>query len=765
MTLPAASPPLTAENVLASYQASSLQQMARERRIEPKGKTKDELVRLIAPTLFDSAEIARAYGELVPVERQVVDELVLLGGSAPTSLIRRRLEAEGLVDTQARAQSWHTAANRGSPSQRGSRKFADVVARIGVVGLVFTTNGPSGGMVELSEPGGGLYVPTLILRHLPRVELPLETTDEPPQVTPADPAAFVRDLTSLMSFVDREPLGLIARGALAKRYLARLDEQFQVHEAVARARSEDDLPRLSLLRALGEDLKLIAQRLATLALGDRAESFLKQPVEPRRATLLAAYRQTPGWCEIFRLPSNPTVRGVSGRQAPPLVVSARQRIIAEIAGLPAGQWVGLAQLRARLKRIAYDFLFPRFDSPPDSGYYPPSETTPYYGANQLGWTFEVSRNADVAWDQIEGGMIAVVVQTLGQLGILDLGYADGALAALRVTPEGSRLLQGEPLPSQPAEPNVVIQPNFQIFAFAPTPDNVLFTLDRLADRVRTDQAIEYRLSRESIFRAEKHGLGVGDALGFLERISALPLPQNVRKSIEDWGALRDRVVVRRGSALLHVADPATLDALFADPTVSPLLGRRVAPTAALVPFAQLRPLHLRLLENSFVPALAEEEEVPPDPAYRVTPAGDILFRQRLPNIFVLGTLRAFVETTDGVTRLTLASLRQAARAGLTAEQVRTALERYHDGPLPAEVGELITRWTKDWGEGALAEVTLLQVETADVLASVFADPELRGQLQPIPGAPTLAIVRAEFVEAVRRVLTARGMELRDTLRW
>jgi hypothetical protein len=704
MSLPAVLPPLTAEEVLGRYQASSLQQMARERRIEPKGKAKDELVRLIAPTLFDSAAIARAYGDLAPVERQVVDELVLAGGSAPTSLIRRRLEAEGLVDAEPRPQSWRAAASRGSPSQRGSQKFADIVARVGVVGLAFTSNGPSGGMVELSEPGGELYIPTLILLHLPRVELPIETTDEPPHVTPANPAAFVRDLSSLLSFIDREPLGLIARGALAKRYLARLDEQFQVHEAVARARSENDLPRLSLLRALGEDLKLLVQRLTTLALGDRAESFLEQPVGQRRATLLAAYRQTPSWCELFRLPSNLTVRGVSERHAPPLVVSARQRVIAEIAGLPTGEWVALAQIQARLKRIAYDFLFPRYDTPARYGFSSFSETSPYYGANPLGWYFEVTPNADVAWNQVEGGMITVVVQTLGQLGILDLGYADGTLAALRVTPEGSRLLQGEPLPSQQAESNVVIQPNFQIFALAPTPDGVLFTLDRLADRVRTDQAIEYRLSRESIFRAEKHGLGVGEALAFLERISALPLPQNVRKSIEDWGALRDRVVVRRGSALVNVADPATLDALYADPTVCPLLGRRVAPTAALVPFAQLRPLHLRLLESSFVPALAEGEDVPPDSAYRVTPAGDVVFRHRLPNVFVLGTLRAFVETTDGTTRLTPASLRRAARAGLTAEQVRTSLERYHTGPLPAEVGDLITRWTKNWGEGALAEV-------------------------------------------------------------
>jgi N-acyl-D-aspartate/D-glutamate deacylase len=47
------------------------------------------------------------------------------------------------------------------------------------------------------------------------------------------------------------------------------------------------------------------------------------------------------------------------------------------------------------------------------------------------------------------------------------------------------------------------------------------------------------------------------------------------------------------------------------------------------------------------------------------------------------------------------------------------LERFHDGPVAAEVVQLARRWTKRWGRGVLAAVTLLRVESVEL-----ADPGL-----------------------------------------
>jgi hypothetical protein len=58
-------------------------------------------------------------------------------------------------------------------------------------------------------------------------------------------------------------------------------------------------------------------------------------------------------------------------------------------------------------------------------------------------------------------------------------------------------------------------------------------------------------------------------------------------------------------------------------------------------------------------------------------------------------------------------------------------------------------------------VTLLQVESAAVLAELLADPELSPHLRRLDGATTVAVVQGAGVEHVRSALHARGMELAE----
>src|SRR5439155_4777744 len=92
----------------------------------------------------------------------------------------------------------------------------------------------------------------------------------------------------------------------------------------------------------------------------------------------------------------------------------------------------------------------------------------------------------------------VIGQSLHWLGVVDIGQAGTGGAAIRVTADGARLLRDQPLPTTASAPHIVVQPNFQIFAFEPTDESVLFTLDQLADRVRAEQVVEYQLSRDSV---------------------------------------------------------------------------------------------------------------------------------------------------------------------------------------------------------------------------------------------------------------------------
>jgi hypothetical protein len=91
---------MTAAALLRSYSKLSLERMAKQRWLETKGQNKEALINLLAPVLFDTDAIRRALAALSPGERRVLDEVRLLGGDAPTGLIKRCLEREGSVQLE-----------------------------------------------------------------------------------------------------------------------------------------------------------------------------------------------------------------------------------------------------------------------------------------------------------------------------------------------------------------------------------------------------------------------------------------------------------------------------------------------------------------------------------------------------------------------------------------------------------------------------------------------------------------------------------------
>lgn len=762
-------------DVLRTYSLAALQQMARQRGLDAKQNTRKEpLVQALAPVMVDRKAIQTSMDDLTELERLLLDRIILAGGDTLTELMRRQLEREGQIDRKASPDRgslsyWSYGQQaRGSARNRGSRMFEDIVARFGALGLVFTAEPvhSSGSIVELNQPGRRLFIPKAILRQLPPVELSPETAPPPTTVRQADPAPLLRDFYLLLSFAAREPVPLTARGLIVKRSLTRIDGTLQRREGTAGIRSEDDLAWLPLLRALAEELGLLVASAGELLLDSRAEAFLRQPASERRHRLFEAWRQSTRWNELFRIPAL-VVRGkgVSVRTAPPGVVAARQRLLTELAELPAGEWITLAHLIERLRLRDYEFLLPRrwslntYYADYYYGYGGSPVPNPYRGGNELGLTFDVT-SEEAGWDLVEAGFISTIIsEALHALGVVDLGEAEGKVTAFRFTADGHRLLHGETPPTQRNEPHVIVQPNFQIFVMEPTGEDVLFRLDQMADRLRADQAIEYELTRDSVYRAQRAGLDAEAIVEFLESVSTVGLPQNVRRTIEEWGSQHERITVRRRTPLLHALDEETLDGLYADSEVAPLLGRRVAPTVALVPRTTLQPLFEHLVRRKLLPALSEGPGDESAPLLTADAAGRLIFRQRLPSIFDLRPLRSFADEADGAMLLSQESLRRGARSGVTADDIVATLERLHAGPLPQDVRALVRRWAKNWGQGALIEAALLQVEQPETLTDLLADPDVRPLLQTVPGAPTFALIRADAVERVRAILNERGMSL------
>lgn len=777
----------SASELLRTYDYNALLQMARERGTDLRGKSKDALVKLLAPRLYSPEAINSALANLEPVERALLDSLILAGGEAVTSVIRDQLLAEDRIDRPARSGWGFTQGESGgSPTARESRKLVDIVARLGALGLVFCANaGQNTKTRVLGTLGQYLFVPDAILEHLPPVALPVQTVEAPCSEQAADPDAFMRDMYLLLSFAQKQPIPLTVKGQIPKRTLVQIDESLRLQEGAASVKSEAELGRLPLLRAVAKELGVLTPGAQGLELRETPLPFLSLPRGERQRKLYEAYRETTGWSELARL-SRVSITPRDRLNAPG-IVAARKQVLREIAELPPGEWIPLRYLLDRMRKRAFEFLLPRDWSASNYAYYGYTPD-PYGGINHLQLSFVRAREDDKepSWETVEAEVIRVMVtEPLSWLGLVDLGWQqeeirgvtrEGVPASIfRITEVGSTLLHGGTPTSAVQNPHVVIQPNFQIFAFEPTGEDVLFTLDRIAQRVRVEQVVEYHLTRESVYAAQRQGMEMADILGFLERVSSVPIPQNVHRTLEEWGAQLERIVVRRNVSLLQGIDEQTLDALYADPELSRLLGRRIAPTAALVPANQLQAVYSLLLNwtgksGRILPALSEGDDGLDSRAVAVHVDGHITFQQQLPSIYLRAALRPFAgEEGDQSLRLTPKSLQRAAAAqngkgeSYSAGQILDRLARVSVDPLTDDVTTMVRRWAKDWGEGALADVTLLRVENEATMKDLQADDEIGRYLQSIPGAPMLAAIRPDQADKVRGILLERGMELGDQI--
>jgi hypothetical protein len=129
---------------------------------------------------------------------------------------------------------------------------------------------------------------------------------------------------------------------------------------------------------------------------------------------------------------------------------------------------------------------------------------------------------------------------------------------------------------------VVVQPNFRIFAFDPISDTVLARLDSFAIRRNAERAIEYELSRETLYRAQLAGQTAEQVQHWLEQATGAALPQNVARSLAEWQAAFERITVRSRVGWLEAAAPELVDVLLHDARWNKAIVKRATPTGLIV---------------------------------------------------------------------------------------------------------------------------------------------------------------------------------------
>ncbi|MFQ5341097.1 MAG: helicase-associated domain-containing protein [Anaerolineae bacterium] len=777
------------KQILETYHIDVLRAIAKHHGLEVTSSRKAPHVKGLVKILSRPETVKRALADLTPLERRALALIQTAGGTVHSSGLKQTLSKAGAVKdtpdpTRTRwSGGYYGAWYEGNPSYKGTPCYEDLMARLALRGLVFSREPIQAGRNVIEwTPGRTVFIPPAIAQHLPDLASQLDekkkAVAEPPQKMIGSARIFQRDLGRFWRYIRSQgELRLTTQGYVYKADLKVISETLGVAADLGSGRGEAHNGRLYFIRRLLPDLGLVQPGRSGNLEPVPDTKFLKLSPAERVKRTLVAWRDGAGWNELLHLP----VQASGYRHtnpAPAHLKDIRRKILAYVQEMGADGWVETETLIDLVRLRDYGFLFPQRQYHAHYSYYRRSAyATPYYGNNNpFGITWSGVKDEVDGWEKVEGGLIAhIVAGPLHWMGITDLGYPATARTdpnnpalppAYRLTEMGAWLLGlGEPVEIAEEGGRVVVQPNFQVLAMEPIPDQVLINLDRFAEPQGGDRVMTYQLTRQSVYEGQQQGWAVPKIIRYLEKTTGAPLPGNIRRSLEEWHALHERIVFRRGLTLAQAADEATLDRLLKEPKLKESLGRRMTDTVTLPP-KSVKQMATLLRRQGWLPLVTAKNETQAPDSVRADADGRLRFVHAAPSIYALGRVAPFSEPVDGGRQITQAAVRNALRArGVTVDTILEDLQSVHAGKLPRDLVHTIKAWGKYYGAATMDTLTLIQFRDHDALKELLADPELKPYLQPFEaGQRALATVNREHLDTVQRLLADRGIEIKWGLR-
>ena len=763
--------------ILDEYTSEAINSMAAAHKLLPAGsKRKGQVIEVLVKVFSDSRYMLQMLQGLSIAERAFLDAVLRRGDRTSLRNVREELVRLGLIERNPKAahKPAYASADR---LAKESQRLEGILVRLTMLGFVFdadistTPHSYQESKRSLQHVPTNVFIPEAIRKFLPHpAELPLPK-QAPLQISSLQEGsarAFQRDLYLYWSFVrDRSP-SLTLKGEIEKRALREVNATLLVRSELAKTDSENEAPRLRFLRGILYQMGLIDIKKDRTLVAGAAPKFFTLPPAERVRTTYDAWRDSGAFNELLLLPADfrPKVVEEAFFPAPSPVISARRFVLHQVKKLSVQGWVAYQTLADTVRALDYEFLFARSSRP----YYYYGQVNPYaFENNPLGLEFPNVYGDDSGWDKVEANFIQSVIRgPLFWMGLVDLGWEGpqtGASSAFRLNPLGLWLFKLGPPPQIPAEGGqVIVQPNLHIIALDPIQEATLINLDHFAERLTAERAVEYQLTRLSVYRGQQAGWDAPRIKEFLTAQTGIDLPANVARTLDEWQAQHERIHIYPRVAVAH-GSPAVIDSLAADPqTASALTARPLAELALIKNKPAISNIIKSLHARDILPLVTSRPAVEPG-SITISESGEIRFTRRAPSLYLHGHLAPFADPVGEGYHITAASVARAATAGLSAPEIIDRLQAAHSGPFPELLARRIRAWARHYGRAALEQVVLFQVRDAETLAELLDDPEVGPLLKPFtpPDLRALARIRPADLEKLRLLLAERGIELNDRL--
>jgi len=621
---------------LSALKLPDLRQMAKQRGWKVKGTRKADVVRQIAERITDPGEVLRAVLKLDEEHRHVLRALVLLG------------EKENVWPDEVKrvASTW---------GELKSHENAFTYTRhLWKMGLAL----PGAG--EDSYPPRSDFVPPPILRSLPPVlEDVIQATLHPQsnigELRLTDPRPFVRAVNQIMLLLEQSPTPLrppMPRPRLERFYAGledwdydpaellraksagTLHSHFKLHLTVpppAHPLPDEAIERLAPVAGGEVRLEFIYSLLVAAGLlqpgspvtvwPEVKEQFLRQSELTQRAILARVYFEMHNWSVLWallRVDGGLQLKRAFDRYYKPErlhtdLARFRRLTLRVLASLPDDRWVTWPDL-LRLTRV----VWPRFDQTVWQIHWRPSTTA--------GWFLVSTRKgkpldpADADnWELAQGAFIRqVITGPLHWLGLADLGFADGQVAAVRF--HGLADLYWDRVEAPDAPPVAATQTSAMPSVEAVTTDrhtisvapaaiqaeahSLLSKIARL--EVATAERFVYRLDTQVAYASFEGGASLSEMLHDWERLLPIPLPDAIRDQLTAWWDAYGQVRIYENLTIIEFGDDYALAEMKAVTPLEQVLIAELSPRLVIIPHEAVDALTEALERAGHTPKRTDE---------------------------------------------------------------------------------------------------------------------------------------------------------------